>query len=164
LRKKIDFLTVEWKREHAEKNLFRRKSEAAEKAAEEMRAKLKLVESQPNEPAADPEDDLILEEETGREQPVRLIDFPRDFSERLEACPRHIARAAMSALGGIAAGEPDAFIGVKRLRIAPDVLRQRLGDYRLLFRMGPTHVEVIDLVPRQDFERRIKTLSASAGS
>ena len=69
----------------------------------------------------------------------------------------------MSTLGGIAAGEPDAFIGVKRLRISPDVLRQRLGDYRLLFRLGPEQVEVIDLVPRQDFERRIKILAASAG-
>jgi hypothetical protein len=42
-----------------------------------------------------------------------------------------------------------------------DVLRQRTGDDRLLFRLLPDRVQVLDLVPRQDFERRIKTLSTT---
>jgi hypothetical protein len=67
----------------------------------------------------------------------------------------------MSQLGELAAGEPEAFVGVKRLRICPEVMRQRFGDYRLLFQLMEDRVQVIDLVPRQDFERRIKTLPAT---
>ena len=39
-------------------------------------------------------------------------------------------------------------------------LAQRVGiDFRLLFRLLPDRIQVIDLIPRQDLERRIKTLT-----
>jgi hypothetical protein len=38
-------------------------------------------------------------------------------------------------------------------------MRQRVGiDFRLLFRLLPDRIQVIDLIPRQDLERRIKGL------
>jgi hypothetical protein len=162
LHKKIEFLTAEWKREHAEKNAYRRKSEAAEKTAAELREELEKAQSVKTEPAGDPEDDLLLSDEPERNQPIRLIEFQHGFQQRLNDSPRHIARAAMSTLGDIAAGEAAAFIGAKRLKICPEVMRQRFGDYRLLFQLLPDRVQVIDLVSRQDFERRIKTLPVSA--
>jgi hypothetical protein len=163
VRQKIEFLTAEWKREHAEKNVYRRKSEEAEKTAEQLRMELEKAQAPAKEWAADTEDDLLLPDEAERNQPVRLIDFPHAFRHRLEESPRHVARGAMSALGGIAAGDPASFIGVKRLKSRPEVMRQRLGDYRLLFQLLPDRVHVIDLVPRQDFERRIKALAAARG-
>jgi hypothetical protein len=64
----------------------------------------------------------------------------------------------MSILGRLAGGDPAAFNGAKRIGL-PTVVSQRIGiDYRLLFRLLPDRIEVIDLIPRQDLERRIKTL------
>ena len=42
---------------------------------------------------------------------------------------------------------------------AGTVVRQRIGiDFRLLFRLLPDRIQVIDLIPRQDLERKIKTI------
>ena len=88
-----------------------------------------------------------------------MIQFPRNFRERLSEFPQHVARGAMAILGRLAGGDPAAFNGAKRLKSAPTVLRQRVGiDFRLLFRLLPERIEVVDLIPRQDLERRIKTL------
>ena len=62
-------------------------------------------------------------------------------------------------LGRLAAGEASAFVGAIRLKACPSIMRQRIGiDHRLLFRLLPDRVQVVDLIPRQDLERRIKTL------
>ncbi len=91
--------------------------------------------------------------------PLRLIEFPRNFHERLNEFPHHVARAAMVMLGRLAGGDAAAFSGAKRLKSAPTAIRQRVGiDFRLLFRLFPDRIQVIDLIPRQDLERRIKTL------
>jgi len=38
--------------------------------------------------------------------------------------------------------------------------RKDIGiDWRLLFRLGNNHIHAIDLIPRQDLERRIKTVT-----
>jgi hypothetical protein len=38
-------------------------------------------------------------------------------------------------------------------------MRQRVGsDFRLMFRLWPDRVQVVDLVNRKDLERRIKAL------
>ena len=57
---------------------------------------------------------------------------------------------------------PAAFVGAVRLKSTPSVTRARIGsDFRSLFRLLPDRVQVVDLIPRQDLERRIKSLSAS---
>jgi hypothetical protein len=92
--------------------------------------------------------------------PVRLIEFPKGFHQALAVFPRHVARAAMIMIGRLAAGEPAAFVGALRLKAVTDVMRQRIGsDYRLFFRLHPDHLQVIDLINRKDFARRLKTLS-----
>jgi hypothetical protein len=66
----------------------------------------------------------------------------------------------MIMIGRLAAGEPAAFVGALRLKAVTDVMRQRIGsDYRLFFRLHPDHLQVIDLINRKDFARRLKTLS-----
>jgi SEC-C motif len=158
LRRRIDLLMEEVKAEHSAKNMYRRKYEESQKIMEERRAEAESNEPPQSGLQAAAEDDLLLPEELERNEPVRVIEFPRNFQQYLTGFPRHVAKAAISALGGIAAGEPEAFADVRRIQRCPDVLRLRTGEYRLLFRLLPDHVQVIDLVSRQDFERRIKTL------
>jgi mRNA-degrading endonuclease RelE of RelBE toxin-antitoxin system len=91
---------------------------------------------------------------------VRLPEFSKGFLQTLSAFPRHVARAAVIMIGRLAAGEPAAYVGALRLKAAANVMRQRIGsDYRLLFRVWPERVEVIDLINRKDLDRRIKTLA-----
>ena len=100
----------------------------------------------------------MLPEEAESQHSLRLIEFPRNFHERLKEFPRHVARGALVILGRLA-GEAAAFGGAKRLKSAPTVVRQRVGiDFRLLFRLLPDRIQVIDLIPRQDLERKIKTI------
>ena len=59
----------------------------------------------------------------------------------------------------LAGGDSAAFSRAKRLKSRPNIVRQRIGiDFRLLFRLLPDRIQVIDLIPRQDLERKIKTL------
>ena len=61
--------------------------------------------------------------------------------------------------GRLAAGDPSAFSGVVRLKAAPDVLRVRVGqDHRMLFRMLPDTLQIVDLINRRDLEKRIRSL------
>jgi len=109
------------------------------------------------------EDELLLPAESDTanvHQPLRLIEFPRNFDQRLNAVPRNVARTALAALGRLAGGEPAAFVGAVRLKACPSVTRLRIGiDHRLLFRLLPDRIQVIDLIPRGDLERRVKILA-----
>ena len=99
---------------------------------------------------------MLLPPEPLTPQPVRLIEFPKDFHGRLGSLPKAVARGT---LGRLAAGETAAFVGMVRLKACHGIFRQRIGsDFRLLFRLLPDRVQVVDLIPRQDLLRRIKTL------
>ena len=97
------------------------------------------------------EDELLLQREP--HHPFRRIEFPRNFHERLNVF-RIMSHAAQCQSWGTLAG------GIQRrkcIKGVPTVVRQRVGiDFRLLFRLLPDRIEVIDLIPRQDLERRIK--------
>jgi hypothetical protein len=104
------------------------------------------------------EDDLLLSQDSDVHHRLRLIEFPRNFEQRLNAVPRNIGAAALAALGRIAGGEPAAFVDTKRLKACPSVTRLRLGHYRLLFRLRPSTIEVLDLIPRGELDRKVKVL------
>ena len=107
------------------------------------------------------EDAHLLPEESTEIQPARLPEFPRKFQETLRGLPRHVARNAVATIGRLASGELAAFVGVVRLKACPDVYRQRVGaNHRLLFRLTPEHLVVVDLINRRDLDRRVKTLVA----
>src|SRR5262249_32031842 len=106
------------------------------------------------------EEGLLLETEHKGTQPARLIDFSRDFDQRLSGAPGQAPRSAMIMLGRLAGGEPAAFVGAMRLTLCPAVMRHRIGlDWRLLFRILPARIDALDLIPRQDLERRVKILA-----
>ena len=158
LRGKVENLKTELKERHNERNELRRELQKTQSDLEELREKSEgQVETE--KISEDEENALLLPEETLGQQPVRLIEFPKKFEERLATFPRHVARNVMKTIGELASGEPAAFVGVVRLKAIPTMMRQRVGsDFRLLFRLFPDRVQVVDVINRKDLDRRIKTL------
>jgi hypothetical protein len=160
LRQKVRNLQADLKEKHEETNALQQQLEEEQAKVDALRESAQratpaaAAESEP-----DHEDDLLMPQGTEETHPLRLIEFPGDFQRRLKDFPHHVARAAMIMLGRLAGGDSAAFSGAKRLKSRPNVVRQRIGiDFRLLFRLLPDRIQVIDLIPRQDFERRIKSL------
>ncbi len=160
LREKVEGLKSALKERHNERNMLRRELQKAHTDLEALRQKAAPpAASAEAGNGADHEEDLLLPQETEGNQPIRLIEFPRNFPQTLASVPRHVARGALAMLGRMAGGEAAAFVGAVRLKACPAITRQRIGiDHRLLFRLLPDRVQVVDLIPRQDLERKIKTL------
>lgn len=162
MRDKVEKLKSALKERHEERNELRRELQQAHADLESLRENAPPS-SREETNATDAEEALLLPEEQSGSQPVRIIEFPKGFQEKLSSLPKSVARGTMTMLGRVAAGEPSAFVGAVRLKACPAVLRLRMGiDFRLLFRLLPDRVEVVDLIPRQDLERRIKTLLKTA--
>ena len=162
LRERVEKFKTALKERHEERNELRRELQQVHADLEALRQRAPAPTGA--EPAeADPEADLLLPEEAAVAQPVRTIDFPKGFQEKLASLPRAVARGTLTTLGRVAAGEPSAFVGAVRLKACGSVMRLRVGgDFRLLFRLLPEEVQVLDLIPRQDLARRIKTLLRTA--
>ncbi|MEW6160456.1 MAG: hypothetical protein AB1813_23740, partial [Verrucomicrobiota bacterium] len=160
LRRKLENLKAELKARHLERNALRRELQEVHVELEALREKSN-GEKHAQDAVVDHEQELMLPEEAHENHPVRLIEFPAHFEQRLVSVPKSVARGVLVALGKLAAGDSAAFHGVVRLKACPSVYRQRVGiDFRLLFRLLPGTVQVVDLIPRQDLERKIKTLAA----
>ena len=145
------------KERHNERNELRRELQKAQADLEALRTAAPAARDDARE---DREEDLLLPQESDGNQPLRVVEFPRNFQQTLGSVPRHVARGALAILGRLAGGEPAAFVGAVRLKACPSITRQRIGiDHRLLFRLLPDRVQVVDLISRQDLERRIKTLA-----
>ena len=158
MRRKMAELKSALKERHHERNDLRRELQKTHNDLETLRQNPAPVSADEAE-IPDREDELLLPQNAPEVHPVRLIEFPKNFQQTLAAFPRHVARAAIIMTGRLASGEPAAFVGALRLKQLPNVMRQRIGsDYRLLFRLLPDYLQVIDLINRKDFDRRIKTL------
>jgi hypothetical protein len=157
LRQKVDGLKSALKERHNERNALRRELQTAHTHLESLQKSSASIATTEPEPL-DEEEELLLPQDAPEIQPVRLVEFPKGFQSVLEKLPRHIARATVIMAGRLAAGEPAAYVGALRLKATPNVMRQRIGsDYRLLFRLWPDHLEVMDLINRKDLERKIKS-------
>jgi len=156
----VKFLESTLKESHAERNALERSLEEMQTKVDALNQRAQLAPAGNSSDAdADQEEELLVSQEAEGQHPLRLIEFPRNFNKRLSEFPHHIARAAMVMLGRLAGGDLAAFSGAKRLKSRPNVVRQRVGiDFRLLFRLLPDRIQVIDLITRQDFERKIKSL------
>jgi len=159
MRQKVKELKANLNERHNERNELRRELQKAYTDLEQLRETAAPVTDREQAESDRREDDLLLPEETAGQQPVRAIECPPDFQQTLRRVPPSVARGTMTALGRLAAGEPAAFMGAIRLKACPDIMRRRVGiDFRLLFRLLPDRLQVVDLIPRQDLERKIKTL------
>jgi hypothetical protein len=158
MRRKLTEMKTALNERHHERNDLRRELQKANADLETLRQKATTAAPEALEPA-DREEELFLPQDAPEVHPVRVIEFPKGFQATLAGFPRHVARAAMIMMGRLAAGEPAAFVGALRLKAMPNVMRQRIGsDYRLLFRLHPDHLQVIDLINRKDLDRRLKTV------
>jgi len=93
------------------------------------------------------EDELLLPQDSPATHLSRLIDFPRNFDQRLRDVPRQVARATMTMLGRIAGGEPARICRRSPSEGVSTVTRLRIGiDWRLLFRLLQDRIEVVDLI------------------
>lgn len=161
LRRKVENLKAALNERHAERNELRRHLQKAHAELELLHQKAPKAEPKSPEErdSAREEEELFMPAEPFINQPVRIIEFPKRFQEGLVSLPRSVGRGTLTMLGRLAAGEPAAFVGVVRLKICHGIYRQRIGiDFRLLFKLLPDRVLVVDLVPKQDLLRRIKTL------
>jgi len=157
LRTKLAATSASLSAANAERTALRRQAMEAVSQVETERAKHTAAQPRPTD--ADDDPTLTLPGGIDSQQLPRPIDFPRRFHDTLSHLPTQIGRAALILIGRIAAGDPTAFTGVVRLRVAPDVHRVRIGrDHRLLFRLHPDRIEIVDLINRRDLERRIERL------
>jgi len=158
LRKKMELLKSALKERHHERNDLRRELQKTSTDLETLRQSATSATTEEPE-APEREEELLLPQDAPEVHPVRLMEFPKGFQQTLAGFPRHVARAAIIMTGRLAAGEPAAFVGALRLKAVPNVMRQRIGsDFRLLFRLWPDHLQVIDLINRKDLDRRLKSL------
>ena len=158
LRLKVDSLKTALKERHHERNDLRRELEKAHADLEELRQS--PAPALADDAELEREEALLLPQDAPEIHPVRLMEFPKGFQQTLAGFPRHVARAAVIMVGRLAAGESAAYVGALRLKQTPNVMRQRIGsDYRLLFRLQADHLQVVDLINRKDFDRRLKTLT-----
>ena len=158
LRARVDELKTALKERHAERNALRRELNEALKETTALR---EMQASSNHDAAAEPdrENQALLAEEATALQPLRLPVFPGRFLPALEPFPENVARCVMALIGRLAAGEPAAFVGMRRLRVCHEICRVRVaGDYRLLFKLQPGKLEILDLINRRDFEKWLKTL------
>jgi hypothetical protein len=162
LRRSVALLKEELKERHTERNQLRQELNATLKDLEELRQK-QTGPNQPEEPGNETENEDNFLEEPGPigTQPLRVPQFSARFLESLDQSPLSVSRHAMSLIGRLAAGESSAFVGIKRLQSNREIVRQRLSDYRLLFRLHPKTIELLALIPRRDLERKIRSLAAT---
>jgi mRNA-degrading endonuclease RelE of RelBE toxin-antitoxin system len=155
LRHRVASLREELRERHNERNQLRGDLKLALDRLEELSRK-ETVATPAEE--ADAEDDWLDDTESAGTHPVRIPEFPQKFRASLQELPPRIVRQSMTLIGRMAAGEDGAFAGARRLKASRDIVRQRIGDHRLLFRLHSHTIELLALIPRRDLERRIKSL------
>ena len=155
----ITGLKQEVKRVHQDRNRYRRKfkdavadQESAVKENREIRAELE-ANLAASEAIEDDAPELLLAEAVAASYSVRVPVYTNRFTAELDRLPEAVARKAVHLSGRLAAGEEAAFQGAKRLAVNRKIIRQRLGVYRLLFRLEANELVVLECVHRRDLER-----------
>ena len=143
---------------HRAKSELKQKLQGAEELLQTQKAELEAV------PSIDPDaqelgENELLGEEVSGAQPMRIPVFPERFDKELERFPAVVSRELMRVIGGMAAGDKGAFAGTRRLISKPEFHRQKVKrNYRVILRLTGETLEVIELLNRKDFERRIERL------
>ena len=158
LKQRVSKLKAALRERHRERNRYRRELEASRQQVGRFASR--SDDGQPTEAQLDQvEEGLYMPEEALDAPELRLPRFPGDFLPKLEGLPANVAQSALRIVSGLSAGDRRAFKGVRRLKMNRDIWRQRIGtDFRLLYKLSPGEVEIIDLINRRDLERRIRTL------
>jgi hypothetical protein len=156
LRERLEGLKKELKERHRERNALRKELDEARERVADLEAKdgddEEGDEAGPDEDeeAEGPALDVSV---TSR---IRLPRWPDGFHARLREVPEATARATLLRVGELCAGLAVAYREVRPLRGFSDTWRIKVGrSYRLLFRPHDDVLEVVDLLHRQDLEKRL---------
>ena len=88
---------------------------------------------------------------------ARLPEYGETFRRSLEKFDNRIVANAITLAGKIAAADPHAWRGVRKLRGRPDTLRQKVGrNHRLLFKATSDSIVMVDLIDRRDLDDWIR--------
>ncbi|MEZ4236031.1 MAG: hypothetical protein R3F59_07695 [Myxococcota bacterium] len=153
MRERLESLKEELKERHRERNALRRELDGA-------RAQMAELERQHDDAAAAPDeeedDDEVDDLDVSVAARIRVPVLPDGFGDRLKVVPEATARAALVRIGELCAGFDTAFREVRPLRGFEGTWRVKIGrSYRLLFRPTDHELEVVDLLHRQDLEKRL---------
>jgi len=163
LRRRLASVKADLKQRHTERNELRRAVEGMSSEIEELRSK-GAEPAMTDDLGFDQELDLLLPAEGMQSHPVRLAEFGAGFRSDLESSPKRVARSALRLVGGLCAGDPQAFSDACRIKLDRTLWRVRVGrKHRMLFRLDAGVVQALSLVPRADLERAIASLLRSAG-
>ena len=147
---RIRTLKSELKERHAERNALRRALATERSQARETPG---VSETQPSTP------DTESPVSDGR---LRIPVFGDLFRDAMVQVPQAVARSAVEKAAQIAAGRAGAFIETRRLRGQHGLWRAKVGrSYRMLFRLTDNTVDVLDLVHRQDLDKRLRQLGGA---
>ncbi|HJN78240.1 MAG TPA: SEC-C metal-binding domain-containing protein [Myxococcota bacterium] len=151
LRSKLALLKSQHKAVHEDRNRLRRH-------IKELQAEVPETAVAEAEVAPDDVDTEIEDATVGR-QPLRIPSFDTAFEKALGELPEHVQRGAVELIGRLSAGRDDAFHNARPLRGMREVWRVRLmRSYRILFLPEDDRLRVLDILHRQDLERRIRVL------
>ena len=159
LKERVARLKGELNQRHAERNQLKRQLEREQKRADLLEAERRSSTDAPSEGEAEDEPDAPELEASGP-IPFRFPVLTKRFRTSLQHMPESTKRRTVVLVSRIAAGDQAAFRGTRRLEVDRTLWRRRVGrDYRMLFRLTDEELEVLDIVPRQGFERAVRELT-----
>jgi hypothetical protein len=150
LREELRSLKLEHKAIHDERNTLRREVAAWRAQVAEHEAEQAV-----DDDDGDDDDDAVIVAPAG----LRLPAWPADFLVTVQSLPPSVGRSVMARLGELCSGRPSGWRETKPLQSLDNVWRAKIGrSYRMLFRVYDGRVEVLDVVHRQDLEKRLNQL------
>jgi hypothetical protein len=156
LRERLEKLKGDLKDRHRERNALRKELEEARERVADLEARDDEGEEDDADAADDDEGGEGPELDVSVTSRLRLPRWPDGFHARLREVPEATARATLLRVGELCAGLAVAYREVRPLRGFSDTWRIKVGrSYRLLFRPHDEVLEVLDLLHRQDLEKRL---------
>ena len=153
VRDELARLKADHKRVHDERNALRR----------ELR-ELAELDAVPDDDGADEAADVVDDDdddEVAAAMGVRRPLLPDDFADVLARVPLATQRTTMQRLGELCSGRQAGWRDTKRLLGFDNLWRVRIGrSYRLLYRVREETLQVVDLVHRQELEKKLHKLQA----
>jgi hypothetical protein len=111
----------------------------------------------------EPDADMLEEVAPESRYPLRSQVFSPRAHEQLAELPRDVAARALALCAALAAGQPHAFVAIKRLKRVSEVYAARIDlGHRLLFRLSPSELQIAEVIDRRDLEQAIERLRTGA--
>ncbi len=160
LREQTRMLKSNLKQEHEERSREREKLRLAQAELRRLKSKPRRGREEERPTEAETED-AMLGESVAPLRSVRIPEFGDGFRRAGKRINERVVAGAVALAGRLAAGDEDAWRGTRKLKVFPEILRQKVArDFRLLFRVSSDAIDVVDLIDRKDLEGWIRRASS----